>query len=154
MEYLSSEFLLNLLIFTIVFYFTYKAMMKYLKNQVPAFVIAISASGLTIYYTRYNQEFFTYVNVGYTGFAILTLLPTIILFHTLYKTSFTGAMRKIVWVVYSSFIIYILYNSSYALSPDIVTTTTVIILATIFLLLFDNKIKENIDIKKNFKPFY
>ena len=151
MEYLSSEFLLNLLILTIVFYLVYKAMFKYLNNKKLAFVIGICAAGITIFYTRYNQELFTYTNLGYTGFAILILLPTIILFHLIYKSNFTGTIRKISWIVYILIVLYLLHNSSFAISPDITKITTIIIIATILLVLLDKIIKENIDLKKNFR---
>ena len=153
MPYLSSELLINLLLLTIVFYFTFKTMMKYLKDKKLAFIIAICAAGLTIFYTRYNQELFTYTTIGYAAFAILILLPTIMTFHILYKSKFSGGARKICWILYSSTLLLILHNSPYAINPDINKITWTIILAAIALVLFDNKIKENLNLKRNLKDF-
>ena len=150
MPYLSSELLINLLLLTAVFYFTFKAMMKFLNDKKLAFIIGICAAGLTIFYTRYNQEFITYATIGYAGFAILTLLPAIILFHTLYKSNLTGAMRKISWIGYSAIMIYLLHASPLSINPDINKITWTIILVTIALVLLDKKIKDNLSLKRHF----
>jgi len=128
-------------------------MMKFLNDKKLAFIIGICASGLTIFYTRYNQELFTYTNLGYTGFAILILLPSIIIFHSLYKSNFSGPTRKIIWILYSSIILYFLYNSNYAINPNINKITWTIALVTLALVFLDKKIKEYLSIKIGIKGY-
>lgn len=150
MQYLSTEFLINLLILIIVFYFVFKGMMKYLKDRKLAFVIAICAAGLAIFYMRYDQRFFTFVIGGYAGFAILFLLPTIIIFHTLFRSSMPSGLRRAAWIVYGTAIVYFLHNSQFIINPDINKITWTVIIVTIILVLFDRKIKENLAIKRHF----
>ena len=152
-QYLSSEFLINLLILIIVFYFVFKGMMKYLKDRKLSFVIAICASGLTIFYLRYNQEFIVYTTIGYAGFAILFLLPTIIIFHILYKSVSSSGIRKASWIVYGTAMLYFLHNSPFAINPDINKITWTVVITTILLVLLDKMIEKNITIKKGLRPF-
>ena len=153
MQYLSSEFLINLLILIVVFYFVFKGMMKYLKDKKLSFLIAICAAGLAIFYLRYNQEFITYATIGYAGFAILILLPTIIIFHTLYKSVPSSGLRRGAWIAYGTAIIYFLHNSQFVINPDINKITWTVIITTALLVLLDNKIKENITIRRSLRPF-
>ena len=144
MVFLSSEFLLSLLILTIVFFFVYKTMFKQLKNKIVAFTIAISASLLSIYFLLYSESRFVYRAFGYTGVVISMLVPTAILFYILYKSRIPSSLRKIFWILYSALLIYMIQFNDFFPQRDYTNLVYIIIIATITILFLVNIIKEKI----------
>jgi hypothetical protein len=103
---------------------------------------------VTVYISYSELQWLKTLYAG-TGVTILILAPSIVAFFFVYSTNINGLLRKMFWTFYAIMIILLL-QTNVNLSSE--TTTSIIlgtVLATVLLIMFDTKIKNFFNTRKN-----
>src|SRR3989344_216651 len=147
---LTNDLLLKLLIFVLVFFATFQSLSKILKDKVSATIIGLIVSLLAVFYISYSQLDFLSKTYTLTGLIIIISIPFLIAFFFVYSSNFLGVFRKIFWIFFGIMSIALLQRNS--LNPDSVANIILgIIVLIVVLLLFDNKIKNYFNTRKNLR---
>ncbi|MEK6895381.1 MAG: hypothetical protein AABX48_02580 [Nanoarchaeota archaeon] len=150
---ISNDLLIQTLLFLLLFITISQILKKSLLKDKPTISIIISLviSLISIYYLSYSQLNFLAETYSLTGTIIFISIPFIIAFFFIYSTEVSSIIRKVFWIGYGmiSFIIF----SNNTNIPDSLKTTidTVIVIITLAIVLFDNSIKNLINIRKNLR---
>lgn len=148
LPYISTELLVDILLFITVFVIAKFATENLLKNSKVSILIGAVIALLTVTYTNWVQFDSISLAYGSTGL-ILLLVPFAAVFFFVYTTNIVGFVRKAIWIFYG-IITWILWNSSETLATETVTLfLTIFTVLLIVLILFDTTIKNWMETRKN-----
>ncbi len=147
MIYISTDFLVFLLILFATFIVCLKPLSSFMKERISSTIASASIALMVSYFMTYSKVEII-KEIYSTGFIITALaIPTIMIFFFIYSSSIASTFRKAFWIIYGVMSVYLLSKAN---NPKtIIITITIILISAIILL--DNKIKHLFSIKKNLK---
>lgn len=148
--YITNEELTIFLIFIVTFFVAFRGLLHLLKNKSAAIIAGLTIALIAIYYLDYSQIIFTNRTQGIEIIILLTIVPLIIALYFVYSIGINGLLRKMFLILYGIMNIALIQKN--VSSTEYSTNLTILISILIVLaVLFDKKIKEKLDIKKNLK---
>jgi len=149
---LLNNRLISVLIFLLIFIIVIQLLRKtILKDKVISGIIALTVALLGVFYMSSSQFNFITQTYSLAGTILLIAIPYLIIFFFLYSSGLIGLLRKMSWVFVGILTFMFIQNNNSLTSETTANITVGIVLITIFLLLFDNKIKDQFNISKNLK---
>ncbi len=141
---LSTNSLINFLLFLIVFYFTYITTFRFFKQRGVAITLGLTTSLIAIFYIKPSELFFIFSAYGLTGAFVLIFAPFLFCLFFIYSSNLVSGMRKLFFIFYGIVTIFLL-NDYGNLSPqDTTFITMLIILLLVIIIIFDKFIKNKI----------
>jgi hypothetical protein len=151
---LSNELLIKSLLFILVFFLTFKALMRFSKNKKISTTIGLMVAILSVIYLSTSQLSLLFKTYGTTGIIVLISIPSLIAFFFIYSSEIAGGLRKIFWIIYGIATILILHQSNLFSLENTTSITIFIIFIIGIILLFDTTIKNQFSIGKHLKRAY
>ena len=149
---LTTEFLITLLVFIVLFSVGFTILRKVFDNKMPAAIISLSIALIGSWYLTTQQITFITQFYGTTQTILIMLIPLIVAFFFIYSfLDVTSMIRKSFWILYGAINIILLMNNS-NISDNLGTNMiTIVVVATLILVIFDTPIKNTLSIRKNLK---
>jgi len=148
---ITTELLIRVLLFIIVFFVTFQAFSKFLKDRGVSIIVGLAVALISVFYVSYNQLSWLMLTYSAGGIAILILTPLVIALFFLYSSNINGVLRKMFWVFYSIMFIMLLQTNKTISSETTTLITTITIIAAITIIILDKTIKNAFNARKNLK---
>jgi len=150
---LTNQLFIDILLFLLIFFICFAALIRFYKNKAISSIIAIAISLIAVFYLPYSQLIFLAKSYNIIGTILLCAIPFIMVFYFLYSSNIHSIFRKIIWIFYAVMNIVLLNNNSFITSETTTQITLIIIFILIIILLFDKSIKNKFNERKNLKKY-
>ena len=150
MIFISTDLLILLLFFILIFSFSLFTFRKFLKDRGIPLIASLAISLIATAYLSYSQFSFISKVYGLTGTLTLLLIPTVTLFFFIYSSNINNITRRLFWILYGIIMMSLLNRNIISNSgTDLIKIGIIII--TLLVLIFDKKIKNIFNTKKNLR---
>ena len=150
MIFISTDLLILLLFFILIFSFSLFTFRKFLKDRGTPLIASLAISLIATAYLSYSQFSFISKVYGLTGTLTLLLIPTVTLFFFIYSSNINNITRRLFWILYGIIMMSLLNRNIISNSgTDLIKIGIIII--TLLVLIFDKKIKNIFNTKKNLR---
>jgi len=149
-EELSDEFLIKSLVFTLLFFGSYKVTFEMLKNKGASLVISFSISLIGIYYLNEDNVNLIRTAYGGLGLVLLIIFLSFFILSIIYSLKIDSFTRRALLILYGIFTIYIYIENKeiFSYSDSSLIFMGIHLAIVLICILFDIKIKSMIEKRK------